>query len=243
MPKKPNRFWLPGVVVGVLTAASGCSWLEKGTGKLAVVRPIASQPYGTTLKAGAVAIGEGIVADLATSLSNAGLTQDESQVILDSTRTEIVAAAGAIAVQTLALADTNPIIYVAAPAVNGAIKALDEKGTNLTDLSRRANIAQVVMASTVGSLGGRTSGLSIEQILSVQKDMVGTGVKTLNDGGLGGDSAVVAVKAITTGAASSLAKSVENTVAAEAAARGRLFGRGKKHGHIQPPVDLHWDFL
>ena len=219
MPKKPNRFWLPGVVLGVITTAIGCSWLEKGTGKLAVVRPITSLPSGTTLKAGAVAIGEGIVADLAASLLNAGLTQGESQVILDSTRAEIIAAAGAIAVQTLALADSNPIIYVAAPAVNGAIKALDEQGTNLTDLSRRANIAQVVMASTVGSLGGRTSGLSTEQILKIQKDMVGTGVKTLTDGGLGGDSAVTAVKAITSGATSSLAKSVDNTVAAEAAAR------------------------
>ena len=199
---------------------AGCNWLNQGTGKLTLARISsgAQTPTITKVQAGAIALGDGIATELASNLINAGLTVDEAQIIVASTKAEVNIAAGQIAIETLSLVDQNPLLYIAGPAVRGAISALNEPGVNLTDASRRAMIAQVIMQSTVGSLGGRTEGLSTDAVLSLQKDMVGSGIRALNDGGLGGDEAVSAVKAITSGAAASLSKSVDSASAARAAA-------------------------
>ena len=194
---------------------------QKLSSFLGVTDPSSAKTPTDTLRAGVLALGEDITAELGTSLSTAGLTDDQAQVVLDGAKKQLGLSTGQIAISSLRLAgaqSTQPIMYTTGPIIQGAVSTLSDSATGLSDLSRRTAIAKVVMGSTFSSLGGRVSNLQSDDVLVLQKGMIGSGVKALNTGGLGGDAAVSAVRALTSGAVEALGKSVSGTGASNAAA-------------------------
>ncbi|MCX6109159.1 MAG: hypothetical protein NTZ90_06090 [Proteobacteria bacterium] len=194
---------------------------QKLSSFLGVVDPSSAKTPTDTLRAGVLALGEDITAELGTSLSTAGLTDDQAQVVLDGAKKQLGLSTGQIAISSLRLAgaqSTQPIMFAAGPIIQGAVGTLSDSAAGLSDLSRRTAIAKVVMGSTFSSLGGRVSNLQSDDVLVLQKGMIGSGVKALNTGGLGGDAAVSAVRALTSGAVEALGKSVSGAGASNAAA-------------------------
>ena len=194
---------------------------QKLSSFLGVVDPSSAKTPTDTLRAGVLALGEDITAELGTSLSTAGLTDDQAQVVLDGAKKQLGLSTGQIAISSLRLAgtqSTQPIMYAAGPIIQGAVGTLSDSAAGLEDLTRRTAIAKVVMGSTFSSLGGRVGNLQSDDVLVLQKGMIGSGVKALNTGGLGGDAAVSAVRALTSGAVEALGKSVSGTDASNAAA-------------------------
>ena len=194
---------------------------QKLSSFLGVVDPSSAKTPTDTLRAGVLALGEDITAELGTSLSTAGLTDDQAQVVLDGAKKQLGLSTGQIAISSLRLAgaqSTQPIMFAAGPIIQGAVGTLSDSAAGLADLTRRTAIAKVVMGSTFSSLGGRVSNLQSDDVLVLQKGMIGSGVKALNTGGLGGDAAVSAVRALTSGAVEALGKSVSGAGASNAAA-------------------------
>jgi len=194
---------------------------QKLTSFLGIVDPSSAKTPTETLRAGVLAVGEDISAELGMNLTAAGLTSTESELVVAAANKQLAVAAGTIAIASLQLAgtaSTQPISYAAAPLIQGAVTSLADTGVGLTDLTRRTSFAKVIMGSTFSSLGGRIGNLPVTDLLTLQKGMIGSAVKALNDGGLGGNAAVNAVQALTSGAVEALGKSVSGTGASDAAA-------------------------
>ncbi len=228
MQKLKSGIWLSGTFAVVTSVALvACdSVLPKGKGTLnqslssaKIVKDAAVQTAQQVLAAGARAISSEVTSELTVSLVSAGLTNDQAVVIASSGQDEAAAAVGVIAIETgLHLDDVQPIEVVAAPIVKGAIAAMQKPAAGLNDDNDlKLKITKAIMSSTFNSLGGRVSGLAKGNLLAMQKDMVGTAVKTLGAGGLGGDLAAGGVNAITSGAVESLASSTPAEDAASTA--------------------------
>ena len=182
-----------------------------------MLRGVVETDAAVAFRAGTVAIGTEMADELFDNLQLAGLTAAQALVISDSAKTEIIIGAGTIAVSTLHLAEDHPITYAAGPLVQGAIKALSDGGVGLGDLNLRAGFAKVIMSSTFNSLGGRVASLGKGELKAMQSNMVGSAVKSLNDGGLGGEQAANGIKAVTSGAVEALSASTSSEDAADAA--------------------------
>ena len=194
---------------------------QKLTSFLGIIDPNASKSPTETLRAGVLALGEDISAELGTSLAAASLTAAEADVVVAAANKQLSIAAGTIAIASLHLAGDatpQPISYAAAPIIQGAVTSLSDSTVGLADLSRRTAIAKVIMGSTFSSLGGRIGSLPQAALMTLQKGMIGSAVKALNDGGLGGNAAVGAIRAVTSGAVEALGKSVSGASASTAAA-------------------------
>ena len=167
-----------------------------------------STPAAVSAEAGMIAVGTEMADELSVALIAAGLSAEQTQVIVNGSRDEVAVAAGNIAISVgLHLVEVNPITYAAGPVVRGAIKRLDDPAAGLLDPELRAAIAKIIMSSTFTSLGKRTADMSKDAKLALQKNMVGGAVLSMNEGGLGGDGSASSLKAITGGAMAALQQS------------------------------------
>ena len=210
------------------TFLPACDWLGKGTAVLkqnvgSALAPAIDTSAGSSvevLRAGTLAVGNQMADELTVSLVSSGqLTQDQAVVISDGSKEEVNNTAGTLVISTLALADTTPIEYASGPVVKGAIKMLNDERVGLPEAASRSAIVKVIMSSTFTSLQGKVDDLDLSKLKALQRGMVGTAVLTLNVGGLGGDAAPDAIKAVTGGAVEALGSTVASGDATDAAAQ------------------------
>ena len=145
--------------------------------------------------------------ELVANLVNAGLNDTQANAIADHAKQS---GSG------LGLRSEVPILTVAGPFVKGAVTALALPELSELSDQLQAKALATTMSSTFGSLKGRTADLSVDKILDLQKTMVVAAVTSLEDGGVGGDTAADSVKALTTGAASAVGAAIDRDRAIDA---------------------------
>ena len=155
--------------------------------------------------AGTLAIGESIIADLASSLKLAGLSDVQIAAVQDSARREL--AAGVVAIQSNSMNLTvdmlgQPVEYAAPAVVRGAVAGLALVGAGNVDL--KAGAVQAIVGSSFKSLSGKTDSLPTANLQNLATTMAGGAVSKLTEAGFASSDVGQATKSVTSGSIANL---------------------------------------
>ena len=187
--------------------------------------------------AGTLAIGESIIADMASSLKLAGLSDVQIAAVQDSARKEL--AAGVVAIQSNTMNLTvdmlgQPVEYAAPAVVRGAVAGLALVGAGNVDL--KANAVQAIVGSSFKSLSGKTDALPTANLQNLATTMAGGAVSKLSEAGFASSDVGQAAKSVTSGSIANLQAAGISSEAMAGVARAVVTGSVTQLANINLPA-------
>lgn len=123
----------------------------------------------------------------------AGLSETEAEVITESARTRVLSA---VSINSLAALDKEEVGVVLPLLVGGAVEALDDENAGQEDETERIATIRIIVGKAVALLEGRVAGLDDGQIAQLTGNVVGYAVRAIDEGGVDGAEATLAVSAV-----------------------------------------------
>ena len=187
--------------------------------------------------AGTLAIGESIIADMASSLKLAGLSDVQITAVQDSARREL--AAGVVAIQSNTMNLTvdmlgQPVEYAAPAVVRGAVAGLALVGAGNVDL--KANAVQAIVGSSFKSLSGKTDVLPTANLQNLATTMAGGAVSKLREAGFASSDVGQAAKSVTSGSIANLQAAGISSEAMAGVAKAVVTGSVTQLANINLPA-------
>jgi hypothetical protein len=140
---------------------------------------------------GGILVGREVIAELSLDLKTEGFTDEQIGFIAAIADQSLNGASGSFVI------DDNPVKVVMGPVIKGAMFALNDPCSALSDGSERSKASGKVMRSVTGSVSGKTSGMKSEQVAALVGDMTNSAVSSFNQAGLNGELASSALSSVT----------------------------------------------